>query len=128
MKVDANRCVKEISSLEIEGKPCTVLSLSATVDRVAQSILPSDIHQQDVMKFPVINGADGNCLPRCGSVYSFGNEDNHEEIRARIVIESVQHCDQYLNHKCLARGGKTECKKNSCLASLQCILLCIALG
>ena len=41
--------------------------------------------------------ADGNCFPRALSLLLFGREDNHIELRCRIVMELALHEDLYLN-------------------------------
>ena len=40
--------------------------------------------------------ADGNCLPRVGSLLSFGHEANHVEMRVRIAHELITHDSKYL--------------------------------
>ena len=39
---------------------------------------------------------DGNCLPRCLSYLVYGHENNHEEMRIRIVTEGVLNKEHYL--------------------------------
>jgi hypothetical protein len=35
------------------------------------------------------NNNNGNCFTRCGSIFAFGHDNWHREIRARIVMELV---------------------------------------
>lgn len=94
---------KEMESIRVQ--PCNFVdSTSFVVDKIALDLLPEDIPDQDTLKFPVRVGADGNCLPRCGSIHAFGNEEHHEQIRARIVLELVKNADMYLDFHQLARG------------------------
>ena len=76
------------------------------------SLIPADIpheysipqeHQQDDFVALAI-GADGDCLPHCGSLFAFGHEKWSQEIRARIIIELVLHKDDYLSPEYLRRG------------------------
>lgn len=71
---------------------------------MALDLMPADI-DCDVTIFPVKVYGDGNCLARTGSLFAFGCEENHEEIRARIVVESVNNCESYLNSKILSSGS-----------------------
>ena len=48
--------------------------------------------------------ADGNCLPRTGSILSFGNESAHEEMSVRIAIELCLNLDLYIDNSYLNRG------------------------
>lgn len=50
---------------------------------------------------------DGNCLPRSGSFLAFGNEDNHVEIRVRMVQELLLHDEFYLDDQSLAHGKQS---------------------
>jgi len=89
----------------IVARPNNIIdSGSFVVDKIAYDLLPEDIPDQGNLKLPVRVGADGNCLPRCGSVHAFGIEDHHNEIRARIVIELTKNEDIYLDCHHLARG------------------------
>ncbi|XP_033727671.1 uncharacterized protein LOC117317004 [Pecten maximus] len=89
----------------IEVRPNNIIDGgSFVIDKLAYGLLPDDIPDQGSLKLPVCVGADGNCLPRCGSVHAFGLEDKHNEIRARVVIELTKNEDMYLDCKHLARG------------------------
>ena len=53
--------------------------------------------------------ADGNCLPHCGSILAFGNENNDTEIRTRIVTDLIENEDLYLDQEYLRIGiNKTD--------------------
>ena len=47
---------------------------------------------------------DGNCLPRCGSFLAYGNENQHLEMRKRIVLEMITNKNFYLDNKILMKG------------------------
>ena len=51
--------------------------------------MPSDVSENTSCLSPVSVSADGNCLPRSGSVLAFGHENFADEIRVRLVIELV---------------------------------------
>ena len=70
------------------------------VDYVSLELYPDDVPQ----RLPVRVRADGNCLPRCGSLLAYGDEDHHTEMRVRIIFEMVQNSDLYLSHDFLASG------------------------
>lgn len=59
----------------------------------------------DTAAVPMDIIADGNCLPRCGSVFAFHTQDHHQEIRVRIIAELVLHEDFYLSDA-LDTGGQ----------------------
>jgi hypothetical protein len=50
--------------------------------------------------------ADGNCIHRCGSIFAFGHDNWHREIRARIVMELVINEGLYLY---IRRGTDIKC-------------------
>ncbi|XP_060573349.1 LOW QUALITY PROTEIN: uncharacterized protein LOC132731228 [Ruditapes philippinarum] len=82
-----------------------VVSHGLTVDRVAhKQPLNNRTVEATLGKFPVCVQGDGNCLPRSGSILSFGDEDHHTEIRCRIVIEMVTNIDLYLSDEHLKNG------------------------
>ena len=95
-----NSYAKDMEDIEVRPQS-TIHSELFDVDEIARDLLPEDIPDR---RLPVRVGADGNCLPRCGSVHAFGSEDHHDEIRARIVIELTKNEDIYLNSRHLAKG------------------------
>jgi hypothetical protein len=78
------------------------------VDELAFDLAPSDIPGSVLI--PVQTGADGNCLPRCGSLFAFKHENGHREIRTRIITELVLNEHLYLSNDYLMRG--TSLNKN----------------
>ncbi|OWF40046.1 uncharacterized protein LOC110464286 [Mizuhopecten yessoensis] len=73
-------------------------------DVTAISLYPQDAPRDHV---PIQIVGDGNCLPRVGSLFAFGNEMWHLEIRVRIFIELCLFEDTYLNDSYLNRGLET---------------------
>lgn len=59
------------------------------------SLVPNDDGLNSL--FPCLIYGDGNCLPRCGSLFAYGTEDKHLNIRARIVLHLVKYKEIYLN-------------------------------
>ena len=47
---------------------------------------------------------DGNCFPRSMSKIIFDCENQHEQIRVKLVKEGVQNEDKYLNNEYLRTG------------------------
>jgi hypothetical protein len=89
--------------LHVRQECCTVLSVKKEIDQMALDLMPKDIDCDHAI-FPVKIYGDGNCLPRTGSVFAFGDEESHEEIRARIIIESVNNIEKYLDSRLLSEG------------------------
>jgi hypothetical protein len=69
-------------------------------DRISLPLYPFDAPDAT----PVYIKADGNCLPRCGSLLAFGSQEMHQEIRVRIVSELVTNSSLYLDDQYLSRG------------------------
>ncbi|CAG2242877.1 unnamed protein product [Mytilus edulis] len=68
---------------------------SSKIDRISLQLYP----EQDVLCqgfLPMKIYGDGNCLCRTGSMYIFGSENNHIELRARVVVEMALQKDWYL--------------------------------
>ncbi|KAK7460746.1 hypothetical protein BaRGS_00038824 [Batillaria attramentaria] len=86
-------CYKDLPySLPAEF-PQTVVDVGGIVDSTALNLRPDS-----VPLYPVETGADGNCLPRALSRLVYGNEQQHNEMRCRIVMELVQ------NRQCYVQG------------------------
>lgn len=79
----------------------SVVDLKKTLDQPSLDMRPKDMNQD---LFPVTVEADGNCLPRCGSLIAFGSEDYHSEIRLRIGVEMALHQDYYLKKENICAG------------------------
>ena len=71
------------------------------IDISAAAMYPIDV----VQRIPTEIVGDGNCLPRCGSMGLFGDEQYHTEIRVRMIIEMSLHMDKYVDHDFLAGGS-----------------------
>lgn len=90
--------VKEVSS-SLSNFPLpdyhlhTISSIGGAIDFVALShFSPLGIDHL----FPVETVGDGNCVPRTFSFHCFGNQENHVEVRCRIVHEMVSNALDYL--------------------------------
>ena len=86
----------------IESYPVTVHSNieNVTVDTDAAFWLPDDAPPFLLVR---IYG-DGNCLPRCASLMSYGTQDYYDEMRIRIALELAIHMDMYLDNDFLQLG------------------------
>ena len=62
------------------------------LDSEAISLYPPDA-PADLIPIRIVG--DGNCLPRCASVFVFGTERNHVEIRVRMAVELAAHPTEY---------------------------------
>ncbi|XP_048243037.1 uncharacterized protein LOC125375972 [Haliotis rufescens] len=80
-----------------------ILKSGLCVDMNVIDEMPSDFPGTDIL-YPVRVSADGNCLPHCGSVFAFGNENHVFEIRARIITEQVLNKNLYLSNDYMCQG------------------------
>ena len=98
-----------------ELSPCifhTVVSTKMPVDQLSLSVMPNDVSYDDNLK-PVSTVGDGNCFPRSLSVLAYGHQNNHQEMRARLVCEAVRNKDNYLDNDYLRKGATLEHKRAS---------------
>ncbi|XP_070200577.1 uncharacterized protein [Littorina saxatilis] len=103
-KLQATSSFEEFLVVSAESKPgldkypvslITALTIDKLVkDKTATLLYPSDCPQLTPTK---IYG-DGNCLPRCASVLAFGHEENHLEMRVRIITEIANNSDAYFSN------------------------------
>ena len=54
-------------------------------DAIAEGLLPADT--KNTRYRALKTGADGNCLYRSASIFAFGDEGQHEEMRLRTLLE-----------------------------------------
>jgi hypothetical protein len=109
---DINNDMEEYP-IQCTPEQLSILSLGASVDKHSLQLMPPD-YGGLVPRFPINVCPDGNCLPRCGSLCTFGTENRHVEIRMRIIHELVLHEDMYLDHSFLANGmPEQQCRKDT---------------
>ena len=53
---------------------------------------------------PIQIYGDGNCLPRCASVFAYGTQEHFDEMRIRIALELASHPEAYLDNNFLRAG------------------------
>jgi hypothetical protein len=68
----------------------TFLTHKRTIDESALGLI-----NQPVGYIRTIQYGDGNCLSRCASLLVYGHENNHLEMRARVLEELVRHDENY---------------------------------
>lgn len=66
------------------------------VDESAYTLYPDDAPQE---MLPCAITGDGNCLPRCGSLFVFGSQNHATEIRIRTVVELAAYEEYYTRDK-----------------------------
>lgn len=71
----------------------TIFDLQCSVDSVALKLIPESLETL----YPALIESDGNCVARAISLIVFGTQDNHVEIRCRIIIDSVINSARYLS-------------------------------
>ena len=92
----------------------------AHIDKNAEKLMPDDVAAiKDHV--PIKVSADGDCLPHSASFWAFGNEENHVELRARIVIELAVHGELYLNENHLRKGINCTDKEAKQLTTSYCL-------
>ena len=99
------------SAKRVEGYPIccqhenlNIAESKKSVDKRALELMPSDLDQDPSKMMPVQVVGDGNCLARCGSLLAFGFEDEHTEIRVRIVMQQVLNKSSMLSNRYLSAG------------------------
>ncbi|GFS09772.1 LOW QUALITY PROTEIN: hypothetical protein ElyMa_003044900 [Elysia marginata] len=75
---------RKLGKKDVVDSPAMKILLDATPD-FQEHLLPVKIF------------GDGNCVPRSLSLLSFGDQDQHQEIRCRIVIELATNFHDFLN-------------------------------
>ena len=73
-------------------------------DDMNTDILSVPLVPSDSPGTPIQIDGDGNCLPRAASLFLYGTQEHHEEIRYRILKELVEHSSFYLSKE-LDKGG-----------------------
>ncbi|WAR13822.1 LOW QUALITY PROTEIN: VRTN-like protein [Mya arenaria] len=81
----------------------TFVTHKRVVDNSAVKLLTDEVECMGLL--PTNIYGDGNCLPRCGSVLIYGDEEKHLDIRARIIMELVVNEAKYLDDKFLEEGS-----------------------
>lgn len=85
----------QLSPISEKTPDVTITTHKRTVDKASMSLVPNDDGLENL--FPCLIYGDGNCLPRCGSLFAYGTENKHLDIRARIVLHLVKYNEIYLN-------------------------------
>lgn len=85
----------QLSPISEKTHDVTITTHKRTVDKASMSLVPNDDGLENL--FPCLIYGDGNCLPRCGSLFAYGTENKHLDIRARIVLHLVKYKEIYLN-------------------------------
>ena len=62
-------------------------------DAISEGLLPADTKETRYRALKTI--ADGNCLFRSASIFAFGNQHRHEEMRIRTVLELALNSEFY---------------------------------
>ena len=88
-----------LSSLEL-NEDIDFCSSEDEVDWDSQKLLPQS---KTYEYFARKTTADGNCFFRAASLLAFGNENRHEEMRVRILVELAVHNAFYLNDNDICR-------------------------
>jgi hypothetical protein len=81
------------------------------MDGLSQEILKDFLPDYTKICCSVEITGDGNCFPRTLSRLVYGNQSHHNEMRCRIVIDSVKNFSNYVDHEYLMRGT-TYCSRS----------------
>ena len=105
-------CLKqECSDLADDMKRMDLCLFDGSIDRTrtdnkAKQILRGMEEYDGYQPIPIFG--DGNCFPRCGSMFICGHEDRHVEMRVRIAVEMAMNDDVYLDDALLSEGATQE--------------------
>lgn len=89
---ELQKTVDKIKFPAIECEPSKLTIDCLLVDELSVPLVPPEISAT-----PVEIYADGNCLPRVASLFAYHTENNHEELRYRILSELVTNEEYYLS-------------------------------
>lgn len=84
----------QLSPISEKTPDVTITTHKRTVDKASMSLVPNDDGLENL--FPCLIYGDGNCLPRCGSLFAYGTENKHLDIRARIVLHLVKYIRKFI--------------------------------
>ncbi len=104
---ELRRFVQLTTLPEVQQKSLPVWQQGIIIDEVARSefmMLTDADHLSPCI--PVTTVGDENCLPHAASKLMFGTEENHLEVRMRLVFEAVKNENQYLCEDYLLEGAK----------------------
>ncbi|XP_052084922.1 uncharacterized protein LOC127722119 [Mytilus californianus] len=85
----------------------SILNLRCGIDKAALQLLGEEFLA--VNMYPIEVYGDGNCLPRCGAVFT---GLHHIELRVRIAIEGIAFEHLYMDNKFLNKGSRHISGKN----------------
>ena len=88
----------------------SIVSTKSVVDKVSLDAMPGTVPNG---LFPATIMGDGNCFPRTLSKMVYGSEDNHNEMRARLVCEAILNKCKYLDDGYLKIGADYHHKRAS---------------
>ena len=102
----------DLEPIQISGSR-TICNSDKPIDANSLDLVPDDIPLKPTSELvPVVIFGDGNCLPRTASFLAFGHEDNHIELRKRIVTELTQNEAKYLDNNVMRKGKNTNGNDN----------------
>ena len=91
------------------------------IDNLAFQLIPDDIPQRFRCHHPTTILADGNCFCRSISRLVFGTENEHLQIRCRLVVDMTMNLSLYTDNDYLMRNASHLHKRCSNIASYYCI-------
>lgn len=71
---------------------CVIQVGQAKVDAIAHKLTPPGLNL-----YPLLISGDGNCVPRTLSIFCFGDEDHHREMRCRLACELAMNGPDYMS-------------------------------
>lgn len=74
------------------------------IDIGSRDLVPDDIPLSRDTLYPAVIYGDGNCLPRSASLIAYGTENQHCEMRRRIVREMIMNKEKYLDESTSGKG------------------------
>lgn len=118
-----DKCI-DVSNSEFDKLPNidtkTLCNTNKVIDNNSLPLVPEDIPLKPTAQLcPCSIYGDDNCLQRTARFLAYGHENNHVEMRQRIVNELTQNEELYLNNENMKQGkhpgGNDNVTKNVCV-------------
>ena len=113
MKAKLNDRENMLPELPRARPTLAVVPLGKSVDSNSLDLVPHGIpmgEERDL--YPVQIYGDGNCLPRVASVFAYGDENRHNEMRLRMCHELITSKQRYLDETFYIDGRNPDTATN----------------
>ena len=113
------------SDLASDMKTMDVRLFEGCFDRIrtddrSRQLLREMQEYEEYQPIPIFG--DGNCLPRCGSLFMCSHEERHVEMRVRIAVELAMNDELYLDDTFLSEGTSKK-RRHQFPIHMRCFLI-----